>query len=518
MRIEAMRRREGMLYRVWHEGQIVDSWRGPELDEAELAVELERRGLTAGNETDVTAPAICERAIAGLAVAVTCHAPYLRWLPECLASIDGQLGVDRKILALDGCDALGQGQAQPVHWEILRGEWGSPIPGRNAALERAAQGAAPCDWIVYWDADNPMPEGYLEAMREAAAAAPDDVACIFPDLQYIDEAGCPLRLRRVPEVDYWTLRRGNPGVDTSSCWRVDALRAIGGHIAGSGMDDYALALALTRAGWRCVHAPGSVPPMMMRDHDRGRRSAAHIDDPATALEQLWKIRTLGIVTLWAPGRYDVQTRWTAALQQMELPPQTSLYVLDNTGDLDTLDVYDFCLRPNIQRFDVLRYVMGAPDDWAGRHEHIAYLYRQILPRVVDDLVLIWEDDVEPPDGQALRRLHEHFRLNSLVGAAGAAYASPENPEMVCASDQAERWHHACSLSELAGVRQAVPVQMIGGGFTLYQNWALKLAGPIRFDHPFGWDATLSRGLRRAGCRVLLDPRVTARHHIHGAIT
>jgi hypothetical protein len=77
---------------------------------------------------------------------------------------------------------------------------------------------------VFWDADNVMASGYLDAVRRAAAAAPEDVAILYPDIQFCDEELRPRQLWTLPAYDYWRLR-AETCADTASAWPPRRLRA-----------------------------------------------------------------------------------------------------------------------------------------------------------------------------------------------------------------------------------------------------------------------------------------------------
>lgn len=469
--------------------------------------DVPRRAVAAGHQVPPR-PAARVSQRERLAVVVTCHPGYLDWLPRCIASVDQQdQPADVKVLALDGCGEVSVGD----DWTVLRGTWGTPVPGRNLGLAVAAERG--CGWVIGADADNPQAPGYVAAMRRAVASVGERVGVVYPDIQYLDESGAEVRRRTVADAPFWNLRQLNPGIDTSACWRVAALLAAGGHQDGTGMDDYAVALAITRAGWTAEHAPSYVPDTLMVEHDRDRRSMVHVQNPQVALDNLWRLRTLGVVTLWAAGREETQLGLRRWLASADLPPATSLYIVDNTGGTHArLDVG----RDDFDRFasvTVIRDDRPCPDGWAERHGHVAALYRRAFDMAQDDLVLTVEDDMEPDPG-AVRQLHRHFNLGSVVGAAAGTYVSPEDPLMACASTDRERWV-PLPLDQVGD--QVHKVGMAGGGLTLFGGWAIRKALPVEFQNPIGWDGTLSRRLWRAGHAVLLDGGVRVKHHVHGRI-
>src|SRR5689334_16774807 len=103
-----------------------------------------------------------------LAIILTCHAPYLRFLPAAVASIDRQLPPGAEpLVVFDRCAPI----ELPPGWRALAGDWGEPNGARNAGLA-----ATQAPWLQPWDADNLMAEGFLVAAVRATAAAPPDVA------------------------------------------------------------------------------------------------------------------------------------------------------------------------------------------------------------------------------------------------------------------------------------------------------------------------------------------------------
>ena len=115
----------------------------------------------------------------------------------------------------------------------------------------------------------------------------------------------PTRVRRMPAWHYWAMRADNC-VDTASAWRREALAVAGSwpRYVVSSHEDFALALDVTAAGWRAQRLGG--PAVQMRGHGSGRneqsiRSGADRDD-------IWRARTVGIVTLVAPRAVTFE-RW-----------------------------------------------------------------------------------------------------------------------------------------------------------------------------------------------------------------
>jgi hypothetical protein len=63
------------------------------------------------------------------------------------------------------------------------------------------------------------------------------------------------------------------------------------------------------------------------------------------------------------------------------------------------------------------------------------------------------------------------------------------------------------------VTEPVDVACIGGGCTVWANWALRECVPhVQWDRKLGWDGVLSIDLRRRGYRVRLHGDVRCEHH------
>lgn len=452
-----------------------------------------------------------------IAVIITCHEAYLRWLPPALASIDQQVPAPlERVVVFDGCEP----PAFVNHsWRCITGNWGHPSGSRNAGLR-----ATTASWLIFLDADNFAPSGYLAAIQRSISMAAPNVGIVYPDIQYCDEALEPKRLWKMPAWDYWGMRAQNC-VDTSSAWRREAIELAGGWSLGDygAHEDYALALDITAAGWRAVRLDG--PAIHMREHADGRLNQRRRDEGV--LTDLWKVRSLGIVSLLA-GRMSMLDKWTQFLLTAELPPKTALYIVDNSGDSNfTRRALDSCIRIAAQRtLRHLDYALAGqpykPDPselylTKRRHLHVARLYAAVLPRVTEDLVLTLEDDVEPPS-DAVRRLGEEigYPLRGNIGAVAAAYSEPGLAGFVCAGLGTEGWGPTVSWQGLP--HELIDVGCVGGGCTVWANWALQdSVAHLQWDLSMGWDGVLCMDLRRNGYRVRLHGGVRCQHHIHGRV-
>ena len=85
---------------------------------------------------------------------VTCHEPYLKWLPEAIASIDRQIPEpSERVVVFDRCKPP---TVYGERWRFIEGDWWHPSGARNTGI---AVTRAP--WLIFWDAENMTVEGYV---------------------------------------------------------------------------------------------------------------------------------------------------------------------------------------------------------------------------------------------------------------------------------------------------------------------------------------------------------------------
>lgn len=451
-----------------------------------------------------------------IAVVVTCHEPYLKWLPEAIGSINRQRPeATERVVVFDRCKSPA---LHDERWRVIEGDWGHPAWARNAGMA-----ATRAPWLIFWDADNVMVKGYLAAMQQAIDRATSDVGIIYPDIQFCDERLTPQALWTLPQWDYWGMRAENC-VDTASAWQREAIDVAGGWSDRAGpFEDYALALDMTALGWKAMKLIG--PPILMRVHPEGRvqQQQRH----GGVLTDLWRARTLAVVSLLA-GRHDTFGHWMNFLLNAELPPKTALYVVDNSGHpAFTRMAFEACQR--IAGMRGLSHVnfascgqayqasLAEPYMERSRHLHVARLYASVFPRVAEDLVLTLEDDIEPPL-DAVRRLGEDigYRTRGDIGVVAAAYANPGNESQVCAGYGNDGWGPIIGWEHLP--TEPFDVGCVGGGCTVWANWALRgYPVHLRWNEWLGWDGVLCVALRHKGYRVRLHGGVRCQHHIHGRV-
>lgn len=440
---------------------------------------------------------------AALGVVVTCHAPYLKFASACVASVDVQHN-GPVVFCFDG-EAADSPVAFPG-WAFVSEFWRNPNKARNAGrLCLAGQAAAP-EWVIFVDADDCLPKGYIDAMKRAIAAVDDRVGIVYPAIDRVDYASGAREEVPAPAWDYWR-QRERPYIQSASAWRVKALEEVGGWDEESVMhDDTNLAMRVTAAGWEA--APLDGPTLFLRLHDEAEhRCLSRSWETRVAAE--WRFKSIGVV-IPASGR---EKRWPGWLANLELPRFNALYLVDNSasGAWPGLDVERFG-RVVRRRFQAPSQ-SGRDRKSLVRHRHVADIYNSILSEVREDFVLTVEDDVWYPP-HALKSLFALSGMNKF-GAAAAVYESASCPGGACGSLNPDRWEIR-PLDSFPG--EPTPAAFVPGGFTLWSNAALRRCLPVRATGDegadrveFGWDANLSLALRERGHSLTLHGGLRAVH-------
>ena len=439
-----------------------------------------------------------------ISIVLTCHRPYLPFLPRALSAIDAQTyPAHDRALVCDGC-------AQPPRkgWTVFAGIWGSPNPARDVGLDLTSG-----DWVVFADADDVMDKQYLAGCAAAIRRASERDGVIYADLAHGDG-----RVYRVhDEWSPWKLRQHNY-VSSTSCWRRAAIVEAGGWPRTTRYDDWTLALEVSRAGW--TGRKNSVA-IQVSDHAGDRHTQPKATDPRD-WPHLWQYRTYAIVTLLA-GRRDMLAGWVNWLGSADLPPRCELAILDNSGDADFGDMARRELAAVSPRFRAVRYKTSNRRPTHehleyAKHAHVARLYNEILPGVDTDMVVFLEDDVLPPvDG--LRRLAEAMPIRRRVAAVGGIYASRSGNGRIVGAHGPGWWRNILTYDELP-TDGLVDVGFLAGGFTLANNGVVHECLPFRFDlidgqYAAGWDSHFSLDCTARNWELKLHAGVRCNHRFSG---
>jgi hypothetical protein len=309
--------------------------------------------------------------------------------------------------------------------------------------------------------------------------------------------------------DYWELRKRNY-ISGSGAWRRSLLDEIGGWQATRCYDDWAIALLATARGWRADQLGAQV---WVRENGNPHRC----QDPTAELPTKWDHRTYAIVTLLA-GRSDCLAAWAVWLATADLPPRTSLYLVDDSGDPAFRELAGAAIAPAASRFTHIDWQQAPPspydrtDPWYVQR-HVAALYDLVLPRIGEDLVFLLEDDVIPPR-HALRTLVGSYQVRRQIGAIGGIYESRRAPGYAVAARNCDYDRSRLRLCDIH-TTGLIRVGCLGCGATLYRNEYLRQALPMLFGRvntkPTGFDTYLSNRLTELGCGLYVHAGVPCAH-------
>ena len=429
------------------------------------------------------------------------HQAYERHLSDVLASVQKQRGaLDEVVLVLNGRIQIPE---LPPGIRIVRGTWDSPQAARNAGLA-----AATCQWMCYLDGDNLPTEAFFRTMREAAQSAPATIGILYPGtVLRVTEQTEAQRVFVMPEWNEFEAREKSIA-DTSSAWRVSALRSVGGWFSPSGMlDDYATALQLVHQGWSGQRVVKAVS--VLRHHE-GRRSRALETIPAT----LWHARRHALLTLFA-GRERPFQRLLNWYRHAVLPPRTTVHWVDNSGNAAFHARLWRAAKSLGSRSEITGITITRDDrrrtsgSFEAIHSHVASLYNTALRAMDADVLVMIEDDVVPPR-DALPALLAPLQPWTSIAAVAAVYPSRHDPRVANVALEKSEWLRMPQLRDLPA-HTLWPVGMVAGGCTAWNVPALHRMLPLQISPRLGWDGNLCARLNQAGYLLFLATGIRCAH-------
>lgn len=413
-----------------------------------------------------------------VSVVVTSYSGYEQYLNKVIDSIDNQkVKFYKKIIVLDGYDAK-----VPSNWIKINANFRNPNLSRNAGLEYVNT-----EYVIFWDGDNFMPSNYLQSMKNVSID--NNTAIIYPNINYIEEDGRKIKSLTFKPYNYWSLRENNY-IDTSSMWRTRVVKEVGGfNKEQCRFDDYDLALRITRLDYKAMHNKNAFTQITNHENRRSK-----VND---GIDALWNAYTFAIITAFGSSNCEDMIE---LYLNAELPPKSKIYW--------------YCDFSNIELKEKLQNAAGSYSNisvidsgitWKGnhhrdvsRHVHVANMYDKIISSIREDYVMFIEDDnFGPLNG--IRQLFEGLKLldpkNKAV-CCGGKYRSRSNVICCCASSNSDRW---VSVNYSTVKNKVINVGMIGGGFTLYANYALRKTLPIVCTNGkeglVGWDGNIGKRLK-----------------------
>lgn len=447
---------------------------------------------------------------ASVAIVLTCHDKYLKVLPNQIRAVDNQTHkANEKFLVLDGCD-----YTPPEGWQVIKGEWKEPNPGRNVATLKAKS-----DWLIYVDADDEMNINFIEAIARQASYADNKTGIIYAD---INRGGS---ITRLPEKLNFIDQLSENYISASCCWRRHAITESGLFPENNDhYDDWTLANALMFRGWKTEYQSeisiDCYPPQ--------NKELSHRSENDASINK-WNHRSYTIVTLLA-GRINCFPQWLDYLQTEDKPNHVKLLIVDNSHNelFNSLIWQSVLTLKGFESIEIRKSNLKIEEiegvnrwgDWGSRHLHVSRIYTEILPLVNTDMTVFLEDDVIPEKG-ALKQLIDRFILRSRIGGISAVYPSrltnPDSVRIVGAAPD-DYWHNCYTMDDLPKDGSLMHAGFIAGGFSLWRTGIVLKSLPLCWDTLGtilrGWDTRLCLQARQMGWQLFIDPKVICKHLVN----
>ncbi len=236
----------------------------------------------------------------------------------------------------------------------------------------------------------------------------------------------------------------------------------------------------------------------------------------------------GTLAICAPtiGRRDALGPWRDWLVTAAMPPRTTLYILDNSGDLEysellriiaiELDETDRFEKVNLH---IRRKPPAVPPRHSPqRHWNVADAYNTALHQSEqdEDFVFLLDDDTIPPL-DCLPLLYGQMaalaRQGENPGAISGCYESAANRGFLVACYSMLHWSKFISVGSL-GPSEVVKVGTVGSGCVLFNGPLFWDCAPVRGETiggMLGPDSYLCSEVRRKGYSVWLHGGVVCDH-------
>ena len=446
-----------------------------------------------------------------VAVVVTTHTPYVRWLDECLASLAAQWIAPEKVIVSFNGDDAGAAEARKIAERhsaaFLETESANVCVKRN---EAAKQTKGPI--LLFLDGDDWLSPDFIE--RGLQELLDPRVGFAYPSIQNF---GARDQYVPAPEWDRDRLTVENYCASPSLIRREAFDMVVGWDPAVGGLMDWNLWLRLSDAGW--LGAPSKGMLFYRRGHDsmlqESGRNGWHAKSFAAAAR----------VALFTPlaGRAWALTRYLHFLRTLEWDHgRIHLVLYDNSCsdafaarikgflaecDYGATTYFKDDARIGDATGDSLSNAEVANLDGYGRARTAeavsvatARAYNRMLRLVSDsaDLVFVVEDDVEPPS-DALKRLVEAMGRRSF--ATGVYQSRYYRGPVVSPNKRPEDG------------RDVVVIERCGFGCLLVRRGALRnfVFRPKVGDTIRGTDPVMCRDLKALGHTGVCDWGVQCNH-------
>lgn len=337
--------------------------------------------------------------LVNVSVVVISH-NYGHLLEEAVTSIRGQTVQVREVIVVDSASTdntaevaagLKSRDAYPIYKAIPNPQkhvWHARRLGYEASSTQS-------EWIIFLDADDSLPQNYVEACLNVASQHPQDCAVVYTDLQEFGASSG--RLKFQDSHDLYDLCRNNY-IHAGAMVRREALQVTGafdysGPLPIMRTADWFLWLRVLRNGWSAYKAP---PAYLYRQHEVQMSR----DKSGTYYEKAHLSQAPLTIVVPLSGRESGQDvlRW---LQTQPRTENTSILILNDSG----VPVASGSLQGRYSEVRVVNVPESPadPDEPRGSFEQgreidarMCQIYGLIYDRVHTPYLMIVEDDIRPP--------------------------------------------------------------------------------------------------------------------------
>lgn len=347
------------------------------------------------------------------AIIITCGPGLEAWLPGAVKSAIGQ--AREVVVVFDRCDPI----------EIHHAARVTAIDAGNVqTARRAGVAATTAPTVLFLDADNTIPEGFVAGAAQSLVSASQHdgrVAGAYPAIQYFSEIGKRLDLLNPPEWDRVKWEQAN-FVDASTLfWRHALDVAWTGTVDHSRLEDWDMVRQIVEAGYTLTRSYG--PPLRYTRRAESMTAVQH----AKTYELLYRLDETPVTVFVALSGAKRAWAWPRLFNWLQgvAKPHRIVLAVDTTDDAywERVRYQAGCLSKceDVRIYRTRPAVEGLADADRLTHEKaVNYAVARIYNRAIQEMGTSWglfiEDDVLPR--QSPRDL-----IASLMGGVDAQTAA-----------------------------------------------------------------------------------------------
>jgi len=440
---------------------------------------------------------------------------YGQYLKDAIESVQRQTPGAREIVYMDNAsedDSVAVARASGVKVAVV-----GPVERNICALRQRGLCMTKSKFIVFMDADDVLPKGYLKALHDRFTER--RIGLVYPmhtSFGLYESQGCGKNRPSVYRENY---------IAGQSMVRRRAIESVGGWGNLPVFQDWELWLRILEHGWWAAYAN-----INYEHRTHAGSLTASFQNRMPWYQEVLRRRPITVFTPFGPGRPITGRRFFDMLENLGLDwDRTTLFFYDNTNDAERgkmlREYLANCKARNTiyQKDDTRVSYTNLHNRCMVMPERMAEMWSRATPHFSTPFILSIEDDNEPYEPNAARRLFEGMAPN-VDAVTGVYYSRPivDNNRLL-----AMEWQHRKDGS--VGLKPierfpgdlprppsdgCTPIGASGVGFVLIRKEVLQ-----NFKYPVGeignWlgqDFGLWRHVRDRGNRLMAHWGVRTKHY------